>query len=72
MGHSTRPFNDILRAWHGALAYDPALVRAIAIIRGEWDGLFPDEDASWLFEALRDASEIRAISAIQTGAFPTG
>jgi pimeloyl-ACP methyl ester carboxylesterase len=47
------PFNDILRAWHGDLAYDPAQVRApIAIIRGEWDGLIPDEDARWLFDAF--------------------
>ena len=47
------PFNDILRAWHGNLAYDPAQVRIpIAIIRGEWDGLIPDEDARWLFDAF--------------------
>jgi pimeloyl-ACP methyl ester carboxylesterase len=53
------PFNDILRAWHGELAYDPAKVQApIAIIRGEWDGLIPDEDARWLFDAFK-ASPIR-------------
>jgi pimeloyl-ACP methyl ester carboxylesterase len=53
------PFNDILRAWHGDLEYDPARVRApIAIIRGEWDGLVPDEDAGWLFDAF-EASPIR-------------
>jgi len=53
------PFNDILRAWHGDLAYDPAQVRApIAIIRGEWDGLIPDADARWLFDAFT-ASPIR-------------
>jgi pimeloyl-ACP methyl ester carboxylesterase len=53
------PFNDILRAWHGDLAYDPALVRIpIAIIRGEWDGLVPDEDARWLFDAFK-ASPIK-------------
>ena len=47
----TGPFNDI-RAWHGELAYDPALVQApVAIIRGEWDGVIPDEDARWLFDA---------------------
>jgi pimeloyl-ACP methyl ester carboxylesterase len=47
------PFNDILRAWHGELAYDPALVQApVAIIRGEWDGLVPDADAAWLFDAF--------------------
>jgi len=49
----TGPFVDILRAWHGALAYDPGLVRApVAIIRGAWDGLLPDADAAWLFDAF--------------------
>jgi hypothetical protein len=58
----TGPFNDIMRAWHGDLAYDPAQVRApTAIIRGEWDGLIPDEDARWLFAALRAAPEKRDI-----------
>jgi pimeloyl-ACP methyl ester carboxylesterase len=53
------PFNDILRAWHGELAYDPALVKApVALIRGEWDGIVPDEDARWLFDAFK-ASPIR-------------
>jgi pimeloyl-ACP methyl ester carboxylesterase len=47
------PFNDILRAWHGELSYDPALVEApVALIRGEWDGVAPDEDARWLFNAF--------------------
>jgi pimeloyl-ACP methyl ester carboxylesterase len=47
------PFADILRAWHGDLGYDPGLVRApIALIRGEWDGIVPDEDARWLFDAF--------------------
>jgi fermentation-respiration switch protein FrsA (DUF1100 family) len=47
------PFNDILRAWHGALGYDPAMVQApVALIRGEWDGVVPDEDARWLFDAF--------------------
>jgi pimeloyl-ACP methyl ester carboxylesterase len=48
------PFNDILRAWHGELGYDPALVKApAALIRGEWDGVVPDEDARWLFDAFK-------------------
>jgi pimeloyl-ACP methyl ester carboxylesterase len=47
------PSVEILRAWHGELAYDPALVQApVAIIRGAWDSLVPDEDARWLFEAF--------------------
>ena len=50
----TGPFTDILHAWHGDLAYDPGLVQApVAIIRGEWDGLIPDEDARWLFDAFK-------------------
>ena len=45
------PINDILRAWHGQLGYNPALVRApVALIRGEWDGLIPDQDARLLFD----------------------
>ncbi len=49
----TGPVNDILRAWHGQLGYDPALVCApVALIRGEWDGLIPDQDARWLFDAF--------------------
>ena len=44
---------DILDAWHGNLAYDPALVRApVTIIRGAWDGVVPDDDARRLFDAL--------------------
>jgi pimeloyl-ACP methyl ester carboxylesterase len=55
----TGPFTDILHAWHGQLAYDPGLVQApVAIIRGEWDGLIPDQDARWLFDAFK-ASPIK-------------
>jgi pimeloyl-ACP methyl ester carboxylesterase len=47
------PFSEIIKAWHGQLAYDPARVRApVAIIRGEWDSLMRDADARWLFEAF--------------------
>ncbi|MBV9564488.1 MAG: alpha/beta fold hydrolase [Bradyrhizobium sp.] len=47
------PFSEIIKAWHGQLAYDPAKVRApVAIVRGEWDGLIPDDDARWLFDAF--------------------
>ena len=50
------PFDDILRAWHGELGYDPASVSSpVALIRGEWDGIFPDEDARWLFDAFQAA-----------------
>ncbi len=47
------PFGDIIRAWHGRLAYDPSLVRSpVAIIRGEWDGLMLDDDARRLFDGF--------------------
>lgn len=47
------PFSEIIKAWHGQLAYDPTKVRApVAIIRGEWDSLMGDEDARWLFDAF--------------------
>jgi len=47
------PFVEILRAWHGELAYEPQRVRApVAILRGAWDGLVTDADARWLFDAF--------------------
>ncbi|MEH2599949.1 pimeloyl-ACP methyl ester carboxylesterase [Bradyrhizobium sp. AZCC 1577] len=56
------PFSEILEAWHGSLAYDPAAVRApVAIIRGEWDGLIPDDDPRWLFDAFTQAPVKRDI-----------
>lgn len=56
------PFSEIIKAWHGRLAYDPAAVQApVAIIRGEWDGVIPDEDAHWLFDALTHAPVKRDI-----------
>jgi pimeloyl-ACP methyl ester carboxylesterase len=60
-------FQDIYDAWAGDLAYDPALVRApVAIIRGEWDGMSTEEDAKWLFRALK-SSPIRRIVTISRG-----
>jgi pimeloyl-ACP methyl ester carboxylesterase len=56
------PFSEIIKAWHGHLAYDPALVRVpVAIIRGEWDGLMLDDDAKWLFDAFTRSPEKRDI-----------
>lgn len=56
------PFSEIIKAWHGELAYDPAAVRApVAIIRGEWDGLIPDKDARWLFDAFTRSPNKRDI-----------
>ncbi|HEV2187133.1 MAG TPA: alpha/beta hydrolase [Stellaceae bacterium] len=49
-------FQDIYDAWAGELAYDPARIQApVAIIRGEWDGMCPDADARWLFDALKNS-----------------
>ncbi len=54
------PFVEILRAWHGELPYDPALVRVpVCIIRGEWDGLATDADARWLFDAFTGSPDRR-------------
>jgi pimeloyl-ACP methyl ester carboxylesterase len=56
------PFSEIIKAWHGQLAYDPAQIRSpVAIIRGEWDGLIGDDDARWLFNAFTHASIKRDI-----------
>jgi pimeloyl-ACP methyl ester carboxylesterase len=56
------PFSEIIKAWHGKIAYDPQKVLApTAIIRGEWDGLISDEDARWLFDALSAAPVKRDI-----------
>jgi pimeloyl-ACP methyl ester carboxylesterase len=56
------PFSEIVEARHGRLAYDPAKVRCpVAIVRGEWDGLLPDEDARWLFDAFVNATSRRDI-----------
>lgn len=56
------PFSEIIKAWHGQLAYDPSRVRSpVAIIRGEWDGLMPDDDARWLFDAFTRAASKRDI-----------
>ncbi len=52
------PAADIMAAWSGALAYDPALIKSpLAIVRGEWDSLCRDADAAWLLEALTSAPQ---------------
>jgi len=56
------PFSEIIKAWHGQLAYDPAAVCApVAIIRGEWDGLINDDDTRWLFDAFSQSPVKRDI-----------
>jgi pimeloyl-ACP methyl ester carboxylesterase len=55
-------FQDIFDAWAGELAYDPGLILApVAIIRGEWDSACTDEDARWLFDALKSSTIRRDI-----------
>lgn len=56
------PFSDILRAWHGALPYEPAAVEApIAILRGAWDGLLPDDESRALFDSFSRVSNKRDV-----------
>jgi pimeloyl-ACP methyl ester carboxylesterase len=52
------PVADIMAAWSGSLAYDPALIKnPLAVIRGEWDNLCQDADAAWLLSKLTAAPE---------------
>jgi hypothetical protein len=56
------PVQEIAEAQAGHLAYDPGLIRApVAIIRGEWDHLVTDDDARWLFGALKNSPVKRDI-----------
>ncbi len=51
------PRADISAAWSDDLAYDPTQIHApTLIIRGEWDSLCTDTDASGLFHALTGTS----------------
>ena len=55
----SRTFYD---AWASELAYDPARVCApVGIVRGEWDGMCPDADARWLFDALSSSAMRRDV-----------
>lgn len=48
------PAADILAAWQGSLAYDPAKMDVpTLVIRGEWDSLCAAEDASFLLDRIR-------------------
>jgi pimeloyl-ACP methyl ester carboxylesterase len=56
------PLADIMSAWSGTLAYEPAKITApIAIVRGEWDSLCKDSDVAWLLSAMTLASEKKDI-----------
>lgn len=51
------PDADVIAAWSGHLAYDPARILApVLIIRGEWDVTTRDADAKWLWAALSHAA----------------
>lgn len=53
------PLADVMAAWSGSLAYDPAkIVAPLAIIRGEWDSLCTDADAAGLIAALGSTSAV--------------
>jgi pimeloyl-ACP methyl ester carboxylesterase len=46
------PLADLVEAWRGKLAYDPAGIKSpLLIVRGEWDSLCNDVDAAWLLAA---------------------
>jgi pimeloyl-ACP methyl ester carboxylesterase len=61
------PRADILAAWSGELAYDPARIAApTLIVRGEWDSLCTDADARWLLDAL-SAAPVRGDAKISKG-----
>ncbi|HEY1428392.1 MAG TPA: alpha/beta fold hydrolase [Candidatus Tumulicola sp.] len=58
----TGPLVEILRAWHGELAWEPeSLEVPVTIVRGAWDGLVQDDDARWLFERLAKSPERRDV-----------
>ncbi|PLP59457.1 hypothetical protein CYK37_09030 [Mesorhizobium loti] len=47
------PVADIVAAWTGRMAYDPARIKApTLIVHGGWDGVSNDADAAWLVERL--------------------
>lgn len=56
------PVADIVALWSGQPLYDPSLVKAPAlVVRGEWDSLCNDADASRLLAGLgsRDKADVR-------------
>jgi pimeloyl-ACP methyl ester carboxylesterase len=53
-------FQDIFDAWAGHFPYDPSLIQApTGIIRGAWDGMCADADASWLLNAIPNARDVK-------------
>lgn len=53
------PAADIAASWTGDLPYDPAAINAsVLIVRGEWDGLCTNSDATWLAARLSTAADV--------------
>lgn len=56
------PDADLAQAWSGRLPYDPALVQApTLIVRGAWDPITTDADASWLKQALSRSPKVEDV-----------
>ena len=56
------PLFEILKAWRGELAWEPERIECpVALIRGEWDGLVTDADASRLLGQMSRATHKRDI-----------
>jgi pimeloyl-ACP methyl ester carboxylesterase len=48
----------LIDAWTGKLAYDPARIKSpLLVVRGEWDTLSSESDASWLLGAATSSPE---------------
>jgi pimeloyl-ACP methyl ester carboxylesterase len=48
------PTADLIEAWHGQLAYDPAGIRCpVLVVRGEWDSWSTENDAAWFLTAAK-------------------
>ncbi len=54
------PLADVIEAWQGRLAYDPAGIECpLLVVRGEWDSLCTNADAAWLLGNARQATVTR-------------
>jgi alpha-beta hydrolase superfamily lysophospholipase len=52
------PLAGLIDAWTGRLAYDPARIKSpLMVVRGEWDTLNTEADASWLLTAATSSPE---------------
>ena len=52
------PLAALIDAWKGKLAYDPAGIKSpLLVVRGEWDALSKESDATWLLSAATSSPE---------------